>query len=129
MTDTVPAARWMRLELYGHIQIAGRVSEIEWGGATMLRIEIPTTKRQEGFEQWIGGKAIFRATPITEAQARDLAVQIDARPLPAHFQLLTGSMWDAPIGELEAGEEPIEDAEIVDDEQDDNAVHTDDPGF
>lgn len=42
-TDTVttPAALWAIVEIFGHQRIAGQVSEQEFGGCKMVRVDVP----------------------------------------------------------------------------------------
>jgi hypothetical protein len=85
------------LEIMGHRQIPGFVSEVEFAGVKMVRVQVPSLKRDgEGkvvgldlehlqFEQRYGASAIFCLTPATEEQiTRLLARQWHYRPeLPA----------------------------------------------
>lgn len=85
------------LEIMGHRQIPGFVSEVEFAGAKFVRVQVPSLKRDgEGkvvgldlehleFEQRYGASAVFCLTPATEEQiARLLARQWHYRPeLPA----------------------------------------------
>lgn len=38
---TAPAALWGVLELFGHQRIAGRISEQVFGGANLIRVDVP----------------------------------------------------------------------------------------
>jgi len=47
--------QWCILEIMGHNQYAGLVSEIAIGGASFVRIEIPECDGQPAFTKILGG--------------------------------------------------------------------------
>jgi hypothetical protein len=88
MTDEYGEDEWCIVELFGHIRLAGRVSEVERFSVKMLRLDIP--KRDgDGWltTQFIGGAALFRVTPTTEEEARGVAAI--SQPEPVH-------RWELP---------------------------------
>lgn len=72
---------WAIVEIMGHRERAGRVSEVEVAGAKLLQIDIPT--EAGGFvTELYGGTAIYCLTPCAEQIARGRAKQLgDPRPI------------------------------------------------
>jgi hypothetical protein len=89
------------LELMGHRRLAGRVSEVLVGGATLLRIDVP---RKDGstVTQFYSVSSVYCITPTTEEIAR--AVALANPPEPIH-------PWELRAA-LPAG--PTTDAEVID---------------
>jgi hypothetical protein len=87
-SETDPQPQWSIVELFGHIRLAGRVSEVERFSIKMLRLDIPN-RVGDGWltTQFIGGAALFRVTPTTEEIAR--AVAAKSQPEPVH-------RWELP---------------------------------
>ena len=62
---------WALLEIMGHRQTAGRISEVQIGGATMLRVDVPKPDSDEiAVTQYYGGSSIYCMTPCDEKTAR-----------------------------------------------------------
>lgn len=80
-TEPGPRDVWAIVEVMGHAQYAGRVSEYTGFGVPLVRVEIPETKGQPECEKLLGGSAIFRITPCTEEAARAAAESLCVRPL------------------------------------------------
>lgn len=57
--------QWSIVELMGHRQLAGRVSEIQRYGTTMMRIDVPQ-KDGSMVTQFYGGAAVYSETPSTK---------------------------------------------------------------
>lgn len=72
---------WAIVEVMGHSQYAGRVSEYSALGVTLVRVEIPASGEQPAHEKLLGAASIFRITPCSEEVARAAAARICARPL------------------------------------------------
>lgn len=73
-----PFEEWAIVELMGHRQIAGRVSETTLAGAPMLRIDIPVDPDpgevgEKFFSQFYGPQAIYCLTVTTDDVARRVA--------------------------------------------------------
>ena len=75
------AELWAIVEVMGHSQYAGRLSEYADLGVPLIRVEIPKTSRAEAFEKLLGAASIFRITPVTEEVARKAAESFHVRPL------------------------------------------------
>ena len=78
---------WALVELMGHRKRAGRVSEVEQYGASLLRIDIPAG--EDTVSEFSGGGAIYAMRPCSEELARTTAVYIgDVRPIaPATLRI------------------------------------------
>jgi len=75
------AELWGIVEVMGHAQYAGRVSEYSELGVPLVRVEVPEIDDQSAFEKLLGASAIFRITPCTEEAARAAARSLRVRPL------------------------------------------------
>lgn len=75
------AELWAIVEVMGHSQYAGRVSEYSELGVPLVRVEIPETSRAKAFEKLLGQASIFRITPVTEDVARRAAESFHVPPL------------------------------------------------
>jgi hypothetical protein len=83
--------QWSIVELMGHRRLAGRVSEANLFGTTLIRIDVPKSRTsQEYVTQFYAPSALYCLTPTTEEIARGIAADSQPRPV---------QRW-----ELEAGE-------------------------
>ncbi len=72
---------WAILELMGHRRLGGRVSEATIGGASFLRIDVPTAGQVTAFTQFYAPGSIYAITPATEEIATRMAASIQHRPV------------------------------------------------
>lgn len=79
-TTDAPAEIWALVEVFGHRQHYGRVTEVERFGTKMLRVDVPRAEPDQFDTFFYGGAAIFSMTPMTEEAARKWAER--ARPRP-----------------------------------------------
>lgn len=86
------ASFWALVELMGRAKIAGEISEFQFAGGTLIRVDVPETESQPAFTRMYGISAIYCITPVDEAVARTLAQNLVARPvtiwLPSTDRLL-----------------------------------------
>lgn len=88
MTQGSAFATWAVVELMGHQQIAGHVTEEEIAGSKLLRVDVPELERgevvQPAHTKYFGASAIYALHPCTEALARQAAASIERHrsPLP-----------------------------------------------
>lgn len=61
---------WAVLELFGHVRLAGRVTEASIGGCSFLRVDVPDKDGAVQFTRYFGNGAIYSMTPVTEEVAR-----------------------------------------------------------
>lgn len=92
MTDNTKFDSWAVIELFGHQQIAGRVTEASIGGCSFLRVDVPDQPATEAhdfysarpalpaYTRYFGQGAIYALNPCSEHAARAMAAQIRARP-------------------------------------------------
>lgn len=81
LKEAGPQELWAIVEVMGHSQYAGRVSEYSGLGVPLVRVEVPEVEGQPAFEKLLGAQAIFRVTPCTEEAARAAAEGLRVRPL------------------------------------------------
>lgn len=98
VSDDTTFDQWAIIELMGHIRMAGKVTEQEIAGTTLLRIDVPEKAGRGAFTTFVGASAIYRLTPTTEDVACALG---DSTPDPVH-------PWDVRErllqGEADAGQ-------------------------
>lgn len=105
---------WAVIELFGHNQIAGYVTDTAQFGASMMRVDVPEIGDNPGYTKFFGGAAIYAITPTTEEIARIAAQRLDVRPVsewtvPNSLQLSPGDEDDVLI---ENEDEDYQDDEI-----------------
>lgn len=87
-TATQPAYEgWALVELMGHRQTAGKVSEVTMAGSAMLRIDTPGANGEMVASQIYGGSAIYCVTPCDEATARTALDDAYSLPPPVRVAL------------------------------------------
>jgi hypothetical protein len=97
--QTPPAQQWAIVELFGHQRIAGAISEQVFGGASMVRVDVPEIEAGERYfdrerGQWaerkvqiqahtrsLGAAAIYSINWCDEATVRLAATAIKHRPV------------------------------------------------
>ena len=79
---------WCIVELFGHQQIAGKVSEKNMAGTTLLRVDVPKTSKRPAFTKFFGGGAIYAITPVEQAVAEAMAEALNEAHLPLYFTFL-----------------------------------------
>jgi DNA polymerase III epsilon subunit-like protein len=77
MTDNNKFDMWCVVELFGHNQIAGKVTEQTIGGATFVRVDVPKTTKRDGFTRFYGPGAIYSMTPVDEKIALLMAERLE----------------------------------------------------
>lgn len=76
---------WVLVELFGHKRVVGFLSEQNFPGGILLRVDIPDLTKngtivRKGFTRYFGLSAIYSITPITEEAVRELLPSIDGTP-------------------------------------------------
>jgi hypothetical protein len=94
---------WMDLEIMGHQRIVGQVREVKLAGLTMLEVVVPATSRYPSFRHMLGGAALFRLKPISEASARALAEMLALPPPGAGIGAATTLVLTAGAEHVAAG--------------------------
>lgn len=73
--------QWALVELFGHQQIAGIVSEQTIGGCSFIRVDVPDIGESKGFTKFFGNGAIYAITPCSEDAALTAATKLQIRPI------------------------------------------------
>jgi hypothetical protein len=115
---------WAVVELFGHVRLAGLVSEADQYGVKMLRIDVPEVDGRPAFTTYKGGSALFSVTPTTEEVA--IAVVKQERPAPPIPYALQLRAMAPAISVADADEVPPEPDDDIDDEE---ADENGDPTF
>lgn len=72
---------WAIVELFGHNQLAGKVSEQVIAGQSFIRIDVPKTKSCPEFTKYHLPSAVYGITPVNEDYANRMAERIEAKPI------------------------------------------------
>lgn len=72
---------WAIVELMGHSQIAGHVTEIQMGGNSMLQVDVPETKMCPAFTRLFNPSALYAINPVTEEMAKSAAESFKSKPI------------------------------------------------
>jgi hypothetical protein len=72
---------WAVVELFGHAQLAGKVTEQVIAGQSFVRIDVPKTKMCPAFTKYHLPTAVYGLTPVDEDYATRMAERINAQPI------------------------------------------------
>lgn len=72
---------WALVELFGHNKIAGKCSEQNIAGGSMLRIDVPETSHNPAFTRFMGIASIYAINPVTEEVAKMWAERLQVTPV------------------------------------------------
>jgi hypothetical protein len=77
---------WGIVDLFGHVRIAGRISEQAIGGETFIRVDVPNDPaKPDSYHTRLFGKgAIYSISLTDEAIAREFAKRSGTRPVSAY---------------------------------------------
>ena len=64
---------WCVVELFGHSKIAGKCTE--------QNVDVPKTKRLDGFTRFLSSGAIYAINPVSEEVARQIAENLEIMPV------------------------------------------------
>jgi len=78
---SVEFKQWAVVELFGHQQIAGFVTEQEIAGTSFVRVDVPGLDGAEGLSKLYGPAAIYCITPVSEEVAVAVVENLRPRPL------------------------------------------------
>ena len=83
MSETNTFETWAIVEVMGHRQFAGLVSEQAIGGASFVRVDVPKTENDgevfPAFTKLFGASSIYAISPCTEETARAFAANNRSR--------------------------------------------------
>lgn len=77
----IEAATPCVIELFGHNQIAGKITEQTIGGSAFLRVDVPAVEGQAAFTKFFGPGAIYAITPVDDATMLKAVEQLQAVPI------------------------------------------------
>ena len=91
MEEQVKFETWAIVELFGHNQLAGKVSEQTIAGQSFVRIDVPKTSKTPCFTKYHLPTAVYGLTPVDEDYAKRMAERIDAVPVAtyAHNEVIS----------------------------------------
>jgi hypothetical protein len=72
---------WAIVELFGHNQLAGKVTEQVIAGQSFVRIDVPKTSQCPEFTKYHLPSAVYGLTPVEEDYATRMAERIAAQPI------------------------------------------------
>ena len=75
VTEQAKFEEWAVLDLFGHQRLAGMVTEVQLGGASFVRVDVPEDGKKKGCKltKMYNPSAIYSITPVTEETARLIA--------------------------------------------------------
>lgn len=82
---------WGIVEILGHKQLAGRITEETIAGAAFIRIDVPATTRDDlaiaAYTKFVGPSSVYAISPASEEIARAAAQEIGrwSSPLPVEI--------------------------------------------
>lgn len=79
--ENVKFETWAVVELFGHNQLAGKVTEQVISGQSFIRIDVPNTSGCPPFTKYHLPTAIYGMTPVDEDYATRYAERIAAKPI------------------------------------------------
>lgn len=104
MSQTKQFETWAIVEVMGHRQFAGFVSEQTIGGASFVRVDVPEIADGDetlpAFTKLLGAASIYAISPCTEETARAFAANQRARS----FAVYEAPRLPAPAADEDEGE-------------------------
>lgn len=76
---------WMIIDLFGHVQLAGLVTEAAIGGQSFIRIDVPSINDRPAFTKFLGAGAIYSMAPCGEKEARMALAHLMPRPVSVYL--------------------------------------------
>jgi hypothetical protein len=72
---------WAIVELFGHNQLSGLVTEEVISGQSFIRIDVPKTSKVPAFTKYHLPTAVYGLTPVDKEYATRMAEKINAEPI------------------------------------------------
>jgi hypothetical protein len=69
------------IDLFGHTRLVGKVSNVQIGGASFLRVDVINRKGEQAQTEYYGLSAIYSIKPVSEEIARAQAQHHDPQPV------------------------------------------------
>lgn len=86
---------WAIVEVMGRQSYAGKVTEQVFGGASLIRVDVPSVNGSAAFTKLIGLSSIYAITPTTEDVVRRYISY--HRPVPMNIYIPPARQLDAGI--------------------------------
>ena len=96
---------WALVEIMGHQRYAGKVIEQTFGGASMLRVDVPEVGGKQAFTKIFGVSSVYAITPVTQEAALAMAAQLGQAPL-AEWDIREAAHRMAKRDQLTLDDEP-----------------------
>jgi hypothetical protein len=98
MSEAKSFKSWAIVEVMGHRQFAGYVSEQAIGGASFVRVDVPEIRDVDAdlpaFTKLLGAGSIYAISPCTEETAKAFAARARTRA----FSVYEAPRLPAPVG-------------------------------
>lgn len=100
------------VEIFGHLRLAGKVTEQTIAGHGFLRIDVPAVGEQQAYTRFFGADAVYSITPVSEEIARAMCAHYVSQPVsPYELRMLAASA--EPSGDkIEADYLPHDDEDV-----------------
>lgn len=119
MSEKEAIDTWAIVDLFGHQQIAGRVTEQAIGSESMLRVDVPAVPGREAFTRFYGVKAVYSLTPCSEDIARVAVERLRERPITVYGMAALPEPRPADGDPYDWSDEEDEDEDDLDPDPDD----------
>lgn len=121
--ETKTPETWAVLELLGHRRLAGRVTQVEFFGGKLGRIDVP---QPDGsfVTVYFGAQSVYALTVTTEEAARVAALRVDAAPVQP-WELPRRLPEPAPAPAPAVGPYRFDDPDNYDDDRPDDDIPLD----
>jgi hypothetical protein len=98
---------WAVVAFFGHTKLAGKISEVQQYGVTMLCLEIPEVDGVKAFSVFKAGASIFDITPVSQEVAEAFVRGLRPAPVSWHELQYPPALAAAPAdAELVGGGDP-----------------------
>ncbi len=133
------------IDLFGHTQIAGLVSEQEIAGQSFLRVDVPEVDGQKAFTRFYGQGAIYSILPVDKETGmvavkalrvnpvNSWTVQDIIKKLPTnagradhHWEAVEAELEDEDFGTIADREYAMHKDDLPDDDEEDDNLPDDD---
>jgi hypothetical protein len=84
MSEQVDSGHWAILELMGRKVVAGYLTQDDWQGHAMVRIDVPATSGFQAFTQVYGPQAVYCITYVSEEVAKLTAEHNRVNPVSVY---------------------------------------------
>jgi hypothetical protein len=112
--DDVKLDIWAYVEIMGHNQIAGHVTEQSIAGAGFIRIDVPEVEGVEAYTKFVSPNSIYAINPIGEVEARAIARKLRCKPIESYMMAKPVEQFGLPAPESYGVDEEESEMQITD---------------